>query len=107
MQYKIDDFFYKTSSSYLRNIVSGNIVKIKKHFEEFEFLVKSVGIPFQKRKEGVYKINASFTAEGHRVLRCDTLRPRIKISYIGTGPCFSLVLEPQSRYLLSDFTIVN
>jgi len=72
MQYKIDDFFYKTSSSYLRNIVSGNIVKIKKHFEEFEFLVKSVGIPFQKRKEGVYKINASFTAEGHRVLRCDT-----------------------------------
>jgi hypothetical protein len=95
------------SSNYLKSIVSGNIVKIKKHFEEFEFIVKSLGIPLQKKTRGVYKLNARFNAEGHKVLKHDILRPRIKTSAIGTGDCFSFVLEQQSRYLLGDFTIVN
>jgi DNA gyrase/topoisomerase IV subunit B/DNA gyrase/topoisomerase IV subunit A len=89
-----------------RFVESGTLVNIKKHFSEFEYLVKSLGIPMKEIEKGSYHLFAIFNSNGHYLLEKE-LYSRIKIKHLGIGPYCGWYLDSNERFLLGDFTVTH
>jgi DNA gyrase/topoisomerase IV subunit B len=95
------------SSGPNRFVESGTQVDMKKHLTEFEYLVKSLGIPMKEIEKGSYHLFALFDSNGHRILDTEQLYSRIKVKHIGMGPYCGWYLDSNERFLLGDFTVTH
>lgn len=84
----------------------GSKINITKHFEQFEFVVKSLGIPLKELDNGSYLLHAKFDENGYTILD-DELYSTIKIKPLGRGPYCGWYLDSNERFLLGDFTVTH
>jgi DNA gyrase/topoisomerase IV subunit B len=91
-------------------IITGTKVVIHKHFREFEYLVKSLGIcikPIDKNSNShTYHLYATFNTDGYKPFDTE-LYSRIKIKHLGVGPYCGWYLDSNERFLLGDFTVTH
>jgi hypothetical protein len=96
----------KNNLSKIGFIHRGTLVKLKKHFSEFEFIVKSLGITMKKLDDGVYQLFSKFDCNAIHPMD-EEIYSRIKIKYIGRGPYCGWYLDSNERFLLGDFTVTH
>jgi DNA gyrase/topoisomerase IV subunit B len=104
-------------------IVSGTEVSIERHFTEFEYLVRSIGlqmkivyVSYDNKKISckldrnvlgkTYHLYATFEDKEYQVFDTE-LYSRIKIKNLGKGPYCGWYLDSNERFLLGDFTVTH
>ena len=90
-------------------------ILIHRHAKEFEYLVKSLGLPAKPFKSNTYMLYAEFHYSnelsgylGYKVIpRHEMMLSRIKVKSLGIGEYVGWYLDKNERFLLGDFTVTH
>jgi DNA gyrase/topoisomerase IV subunit A len=95
---------YRKYTKYTPDICTD--IFINKNHPSFEYLLKSLGIPFRLVEDNLYRLYAVFD-DGFRLTTSEELYSRIKVKALGKGEYHGWYLDSNERFLLGDFTVTH